>query len=267
MKPVQDHWNAKDYAGNSSAQEKWAQELLAKFSLTGDEHVLDIGCGDGKITSQIAQRVLNGQVCGIDLSPEMIRLAKERYPQDTHRNLSFLQMDAREINLADKFDVVFSNAALHWVDNLPAVLRGVHACMNPGGKILFQLGGTGNAADILCAVDEIIGRPVWKDYFQNFIFPYHFYNPEQCTDWLRETGFTLKRAELIPRDMRHQDKEELKGWLRTTWFPYTNCLPFEVRDHFLEAVMESYCAKHPFDPLGRTHVRMIRLEIEATVCA
>ena len=143
---VPPQWNAEDYAKNSSAQLQWGQELISKLALQGHESVLDIGCGDGKISAQLALAVKNGKVLGIDLSEDMIRFASTQFPPAKYPNLSFQCMDAASIQLPDKFDIAFSSAALHWVKNHLAILHGVHTCLNVGGKILFQMGGRGNVA-------------------------------------------------------------------------------------------------------------------------
>jgi trans-aconitate 2-methyltransferase len=108
-------WNAEDYAGNSLVQFRWAEEMIEKLELTGDESVLDIGCGDGKVTARIAEAVPNGRVIGIDSSESMVRFASDRFPEDVYPNLSFRCMDATQIDLPEKFDIAFSNASLHWV--------------------------------------------------------------------------------------------------------------------------------------------------------
>jgi trans-aconitate 2-methyltransferase len=257
------NWNADDYARNSSAQLQWAQELIAKLSLQGCESLLDIGCGDGKITAQIAHLLPKGTVVGIDLSHNMIRLASEQFPPQGYPNLSFLQMDATAIQLEENFDVAFSTAVLHWIADQPAVLQGVHACLKPGGKILFQLGGRGNASEVFNVIQEVIERPDWKGYYEGFTPPYHFHGPEEYKAWLTNSGFGVKRVELMPKDMQHRGKEGLKGWLRTTWFPYTDRLPTELRDAFMDVAIQSYTAAHPVDDQGNTHVRMVRLEVEA----
>jgi trans-aconitate 2-methyltransferase len=256
-------WNAEDYAKNSSAQQQWAQELIAKLALQGNESVLDIGCGDGKISTQLALAVRNGSVLGIDLSEDMIRLASEQFPAAAYPNLSFLCMDAASIRLPLRFDVAFSNATLHWVKNHRAVLDGVHSCLKPGGKILFQMGGSGNAAGIFDAIGKVLQHPQWQLYFEGFTSPYHFYAPEEYKVWLMESGFRPVRIELLPKDMQHPGSDGLKGWLRTTWFPYTDRLPVEQRDIFLSEVVEAYTSVHPIDSLGNTHVKMVRLEVEA----
>jgi trans-aconitate methyltransferase len=263
MQTAQQQWNAGDYARNSSAQLQWAQELIAKLDLQGCESVLDIGCGDGKISAQLAQAAKDGKVLGIDLSEDMIRLASEQFPSTQFPNLSFLRMDAAGMRLDEKFDVAFSNAALHWVRDHVAVLAGVHTCLKPGGKILFQMGGRGNAAEVFVAIETLMQQSRWQRYYEGFTTPYHFYGPEEYEAWLAASGFRPARVELVPKDMQHQGESGLTGWLRTTWFPYTDRLPVELRDALLAELVEAYAAAHPMDALGNTHVEMVRLEIEA----
>lgn len=263
MQTTHQKWNAEDYAKNSSAQFGLAQELISKLNLRGGESVLDIGCGDGKISAQIAQAATNGKVLGIDLSGDMVRHACAQFPSADYPNLSFLHMSATDIRLPEKFDVAFSNATLHWVKDHVAVLRGVHAILKCGGKILFQMGGRGSVVEISKAMEEVMRRARWQEYFENFTSPYHFYGPEEYQAWLPETGFRPARVELMPKDMQHQGTEGLTGWLRTTWFPYTDRLPANLRDVFLSEAVGFYTQAHPIDAMGNTHVNLIRLEVEA----
>lgn len=263
MEQPQQKWNADDYARNSAAQSQWARELIARLALRGNEAVLDIGCGSGQISAELSDVVQKGRVLGIDLSEAMIEHARGQFPPERYPNLSFLRMDAARIRLSEVFDVAFSNAALHWVSDQHAVLRGVRTCLKAGGKILFQMGGHGNAADVFVAMEKVISQRRWKSYFEGFAAPYHFFRPETYGTWLLECGFRPVRVELIPKDMQHPGTEGLKGWLRTTWFPYTDRLPVDVRDHFLNELIETYTMTHPMDALGNIHVKMVRLEVEA----
>ena len=263
MPSDQQKWNAEDYARNSSAQLQWAEELIAKLALSGGESVLDIGCGDGKITARLARAAQHGKVVGIDLSEDMIRLATESFPPEQYPNLTFHCMNAEDIRFKTAFDIAFSNAALHWTGNHVAVLRGVHACLRPGGRILFQMGGRGNASGVFDAIEAVMQRPRWAPQYERFTPPYHFYGPEEYREWLPACGFQPLRIELFPKDMQHRGLEGLLGWLRTTWFPYTDRLPAGLRAAFLEEVATAYTAAHPLDAHGNTHVEMVRLEVEA----
>lgn len=258
-------WDARDYVAHSSAQQEWARELIAKLGLRGDEAVLDIGCGDGRATALIAERLPKGSVLGVDKSASMIALAAEQFPPAAHPHLTFRQMDATHLVLPRAFDMAFSSAALHWVDDHEAMLRGVRGCLRPGGRLLFQMGGRGNIVEVLAVVDEVIARSGWRAFFDGFIPPYHFHSPKEYQEWLPRAGFCVARAELILKDMRHADHQAFIGWLRTTWFPYTDRLPAELRDAFLDDVAAAYACAHPPDAEGVIRVRMVRLEVEAIV--
>ena len=158
-------WNAADYAANSAAQLIWARELIAQLSLRGDEHILDVGCGDGKVTAELSCAVPKGSVTGIDASPEMIRFARKTFPPGKHPNLEFQVMDARDIRLARQFDIVFSSSVLHWVDDHPAFLRGAAACLCPGGRLVVSCGGKGNAQDVFVALRPEMRLKQWRDFF------------------------------------------------------------------------------------------------------
>ena len=258
-------WDARDYAAHSRGQQIWARELIAKLELRGDEDVLDIGCGDGRPTAAIAERLPEGSVLGVDQSAAMIELAREQFPPATHPNLRFEQMDATRLVLPRAFDVAFSTAALHWIEDHAAVLRGVCACLRPGGRLLFQSGGRGNVAAAFAVVDEVIARSRWRGFFKDFTPPYHFYGPEEWQAWLRDAGFRSRRVELIPKDMVHSGDAALLGWLRTTWFPYTDRVPSDLRESLLSEIFAACATAFPPDEEGAYHVAVIRLEVEATV--
>jgi len=256
-------WDAEDYRDWSSQQKEWGRELLAKLHIKGDERVLDIGCGDGKLTAEIAERLPQGSVMGIDSSEEMIRLASETYPTDTFPRLSWRVMDARRLDLEEEFDVIFSNAALHWIKDHQPVLSGIRRSLVPGGRTLLQMGGRGNASNVVEILAEILGREEWNRYFHHFSLPYGFYGPEEYREWLKEAGLTPVRVELVPKDMVHQGREGLAGWIRTTWLPFTERVPGELRERFIDELVDGYVRRHPPDREGLVHVNAIRLEVEA----
>lgn len=256
-------WNAKDYEKNSRAQLKWAKELIGKLSLTGTEDVLDVGCGDGKITAEIARLLSGGTVTGIDASGPMIDLAEKQYPANRYPNLSFIVMDARNLLFESGFDVVFSNAALHWIKDHKPVVQGLYQSLRPGGKILLQMGGKGNAKQILSIIDHLKETPEWQPYFKEFEFPYGFLDIGDYEPLLLDAGFQIHRLELIPKDMVYDQKDGLEGWIRTTWLPYTQRLPEQKQERFIKEIVRTYVEKAPAAPDGKIHVAMVRLEVEA----
>lgn len=227
-------WDANDYEKHSASQRIWAKELIEKLSLKGTEFVLDVGCGDGKVTAEIARILNNGSVVGIDISNSMIKFAEKKYSKQLFPNLSFQEMDASNITMAESFDVVFSNAALHWIKNHKPVIKGIYNALKPNGKILLQMGGKGNAHSILSTLYEIISSPGWAPYFSNFEFPYSFFGVEEYRTLLISNRFKIIRLELIPKDMIHHNKSDFVGWIRTTWLPYTAKVPADKRDIFIK---------------------------------
>ena len=256
-------WNAQDYAQNSQAQQQWAKELIALLQLSGRETVIDLGCGDGKVTAEIAKIVDHGTVIGIDNSAAMIALAQHQYPQPQHPNLSFQVMDAGNLSFIECFDVVFSNAVLHWLKQHQPVIDGLYRSLKTGGKILLRMGGKGDAAGMRAAIDRVKDSAPWSRYFIDFEFPYTFSAVDEYRVMLEAAGFTAKRLELVAKDMTHDGREGLACWIRTTWLPYTQRLPVDLRESFIEAVCSSYLDQVPLSVDGKAHVAMVLLEVEA----
>lgn len=257
------HWNAEDYRQNSAAQQQWARELIAKLALAGVEDVLDLGCGDGKVTAEIAGRLPQGRVIGIDNSAAMIALANRQYPAGRYPNMVFKLMDARELVFSGQFDAVFSNAVLHWIKDHRPVLEGVFKGLKPGGKILLQMGAKDGVSLFISAVDQVRLSPEWQDYFADFEFPYGFMGVEDYEALLPAAGFQIERVELINKDAVHANREKFKGWIRTTWLPYTERLPEDKKEPFIELIAAKYLELKPMDSEGHVHVPMVRLEVEA----
>lgn len=256
-------WNPEEYSQSSSSQYLWANELLSKINLTGRENILDIGCGDGRITAQIAKVVPNGKVIGIDSSKEMINYARKTFSTGDNANLKFVVMDAESIQLSEKCDLAFSNAALHWVENHKKVLDGVANVLKPNGRLIISCGGKGNAVDVLKIVNALADSAKWKNYFPENFNPYHFYGTDEYAVWLKETGFSYSNLELVPKDMQHKNIDEFVAWIRTTWLPYTQRIPEVLREEFIRETVETYMKFVPPDAAGVVHVKMIRLEVDA----
>ena len=316
-------WNAADYAANSAAQQIWAGELIAQLQLRGDERILDVGCGDGKVTAELARAVPKGLVTGIDASPEMICFARKTFPPGKHPNLKFQVMDAREISFAAlstpgsvgvspastdlrlptgwrgagaprkfmertrlisnsnprspalsplgrgegeemaRFNVVFSSSVLHWVADHPAFLRGAAACLRPGGRLVVSCGGKGNAQDVFVALRPEMRLKPWCKFFRKMEKPYFFHCPAEYEKWLPRFGFKTHTVKLTPKDAVYPGRDRFAAWFRTTWLPYTQRVPEDLREEFIASVVARYLAKHPPDAKGCVRVRMVRLEIDA----
>jgi len=256
-------WNPEDYAKNSDAQLKWARELRENLDVQGNESILDVGCGDGKITADFSKTLPKSRVIGVDSSAEMIAYATHTYATAQYPNLTFACVDARSLNFDREFDLCFSNATLHWVDDHQAFLRGASRALRSGGRLVISCGGQGDAADVLQVFSEVIASRLWRNYFDNFYNPYFFYSDRDYAVWLDKTDFKIERLELVPKDMTHLGQEGLAGWIRTTWTPFTHCIPECKRDDFIADFVETYLERFPLDRNGLAHVRMVILEVNA----
>lgn len=257
-------WDARDYHSNSTMQQQLALALLDTIPLRGDEQVLDIGCGDGKLTAEIARRAPRGSVLGIDLSEEMIGFAMDAYPPAAASNLAFQVCDATRLPFRETFDLAVSFATLHWIADHPAVLRGVERGLRSGGRLVFQCGGRGNLDELTPSAEVVMRAEKWRAYFEEVAMPWSFYGPAEYEDWLLQAGLTPRRVELVPKMARHAGQDGLTAWIRTTWLPYLQRLPEELRSELAGEIAQEYVKSHPPDREGCVQVPMIRLEVEAT---
>lgn len=193
----------------------------------------------------------------------MIEFSRKAFPPGNALNLTFQIMDARQIRFEKPFDLVFSNAALHWVSDHREFLRRAAACLRSGGRLLVSCGGKGNAQDIFVALRPVMRLQRWREFFRKMETPYFFYAPEDYEQWLPNCGFKACRVQLAPKDATYDGREGFAAVLRTTWLPYTQRLPEQFREEFIAAIAERYVAEHPPDAAGRVHVRMVRMEIDA----
>ncbi|MFZ2456483.1 MAG: methyltransferase domain-containing protein [Candidatus Altiarchaeia archaeon] len=255
-------WDPRDYEKSSSAQETWAKELIKKLRLKGDERILDIGCGDGKVSAQLAKNVPEGSVTGVDLSADMLAYAVTKYIDVP--NLGFEAGDASRLKYDREFDYVVSFACLHWIREHVPVLQGIRRSLRSNGRIMLQFGGKGNAAELIKAADDVIAAD-WKEYFQDYTFPWAFYSPGEYRVFLKQAGLKAIRVELIPKDREDAGHEGLASFIRTTWHPYTDRVPEKMRKEFIDAIAEEYIRRNPMDSKGMVHIPMMRLEVEACV--
>ena len=256
-------WDAREYEKHSQGQQKWARELIEKISLKGTENVLDLGCGDGKVTAEISKLVRKGSIIGIDNSAAMIKLATDRHSVAIYPNLSFKEMDAGNLKFDDRFDLIFSNAVLHWVKDQKPVIKGMFKSLKHGGRVLLQMGGKGNAAEIVEVLSELQTEKKWHTYFNGFDFPFYFPGKNEYEALLLDCGLKLNRIELIPKIKDHSGIAALKGWIRTTWLPYTERVPEEKRERFIDIVSKKYIERYSANSNGIINVQMVRLEVEA----
>ena len=125
------------------------------------------------------------------------------------------------------------------------------------------MGGKENADHIIKVMEHVIEQAKWSAFFNDFKFPYGFCSPDEYRAWLTKLEFTSIRAELVTKDMLHENEDKLASWIRTTWLPYTQRVSESKREDFIHAIVTRYIKKYPADEHGRIHLQMKRLEVQA----
>ena len=233
-------WNASGYARIAQLQEAMAVEALALLTLKGTEQVLDVGCGNGKVTAQMAIRVPEGSVIGIDPSADMIAFAASQFPSATHPNLHFESGDARSLPFRDEFDRVVSFNALHWIPDQYTALRSIRRTMKFGSTAQLRLVPAGKRKSLENVIEETRFSPRWASAFKDFHDPYLHWTPEQY-------AAAAERNQFRVRDIRTEDKswdfgsrEAFVAFGMVTFVEWTKQLPEPEKLGFVNDVLDRY---------------------------
>ena len=192
-------WQAKAYHHHSTVQSEAAHKLLYCIEFIGHEKVLDVGCGDGKITATIARRVSTGSVLGIDASKEMIDFAQTKYPQKQYQNLTFLVQDAQQLNYVEEFDIVFSSFALQWVLDHNSFLKAAYDSIKPIGYLAVTI-PLGISFALEQAISELISQVQWSPYFHNFSKSWHFSSEKKFVQLLTNNQFEIVQQAVVSQE-------------------------------------------------------------------
>jgi trans-aconitate 2-methyltransferase len=223
-------WDPVAYDTISDMQLRWGLAVLDRVGLRGDEAVLDAGCGTGKVTALLADRLPQGRVVGVDASPSMIEQARSRVPDE----VELLVADLLELELAEPVDVVFSNATLHWVQDHELLFRRLHDALRPGGRLEVQFGGKGNVAALEAAVQRVTAMPPFAEHLADVALPWHFPTPEETAANLERAGFIDVRCWT---DRITESFDEAHDLHACGVADYFESLPDSLRDRFVDAVV------------------------------
>ena len=208
--PAQD-WDPDQYANNARFVSDLGGAVLDLLAPQPGERILDVGCGDGALTVEIAAR--GADVVGVDASPDQIREANRR-------GLDARVMNGHMLTFEGEFDAVFSNAALHWMRETTQVLAGVHRALRLRGRFVAEMGGAGNVVKILGVMDNVLsamGYPGLRGH------PWHFPSPTGYSVDLEAAGFEVLSIELVPRPTRLPG--DIGGWLDTFCEAFFRVMP------------------------------------------
>lgn len=238
-------WDAASYRAVSALQAWLAEKSLAGLDLRGDERVLDVGCGDGRISAAIATRVPQGQVLGVDASQHMVDFAAATFPPRAHANLRFAVADAAALGLAAEFDAAVSFNALHWVRDTAATLRGLQAAIVPGGRALLRFVPAGPRPSLEDVIEDTCAAARWQRWFVAHQKPFVHPDAAEYAALAARCGFSVERADVVQETWDFGARDAFTRFADATFVEWTRCLPAEQRAAFIGDVLDRYAALEP----------------------
>ena len=233
-------FDGEQYEEVSDHQTEWGMDLMKELNLSGREYILDLGCGDGKLTEQLANMVTEGMVVGVDSSAGMLETARKR----SGDNLHFRQQDVTELDYEAEFDVIFSNAALHWVKNHDKLLAGCYRALKKDGKIRFNFAADGNCSHLYSVVKMVMRKEPFKEEFADFVWPWYMPAVEEYETLVGKTGFSEVKVWGENRDRYFDDREQMIGWIdQPCLVPFLEVLPEEKKESFRDIVVQEMISR------------------------
>lgn len=247
--PSSTDWNPESYSKNARFVSDLGEPLLRLLEPKPGELILDLGCGDGALTAEIGRA--GSAVVGIDASVAQLQAARIR-------RLNVVAMDGQRLAFKRQFDAVFSNATLHWMKQAESVVAGVASCLKPEGRFIGEFGGKGNVETIRAVIHACLrdrGIEPWS------VDPWFYPSPEEYTELLNRSGFTVEYIELIPRPTKLPG--DLRDWLELFAQPFSKALTENQREGYLGEVRR-LLAPLIRQPDGAWIADYVRLRFKAT---
>lgn len=201
-------WDAVSYDRVSDPQVAWAGRVLDRLPLTGDETVLDAGCGSGRVTRMLLERLPRGRVVAVDAAPSMVEQARAALGD----RATVFQSDLQELTVPESVDAVFSNAVFHWVPDHDRLFQRLFAALKPGGRLVAQCGGMGNIERVHAIAREVALEKPYAEHLAGWQGPWNFATPERTRERLLAATFEQVETWLEPSPVHPPESVE---YLRT----------------------------------------------------
>ena len=239
-------WDAATYDRVSNPQVEMAEAVLERLPLSGDETVLDAGCGSGRVTELLLDRLPRGHVVAVDSAPSMIEHAREALPPE---RATVLCQSLTELALDEPVDAAFSNAVFHWIGDHERLFERLFEALKPGGRLVAQCGGKGNIDAFRRLADEVAAEPPYASHMEDFVGPWNYAAPEDTEARLRAAGFEEVRCWLQPWPVSPGDPV---AYARTVCLGnHLEALPEDLRAPYAEEVV-----RRSGEPLVLEYVRL-----------
>jgi trans-aconitate 2-methyltransferase len=244
------NWDGRSYDRISGTMEALGLEVLGRLRLSGDEFVLDAGCGSGRITQALIERLPRGRVIAVDASASMVDAARQRLGLEADIRV----LDLLELELEEPVDAILSTATFHWIADHELLFRRLRAALRPGGRLIAQCGGETNIDMLRGKANEVLSHEPYEAHFVGWHAPWNYAGSRITHERLLAAGFASAECWLTPAP---REPEEPREFLSTIVLgPHVQQLPEDLREPFMDAMLEA---------LGTpVIVDYVRLNIEAT---
>jgi trans-aconitate 2-methyltransferase len=255
-------WDADEYEVLSGPQLGWGLDLLARalksWPLRGDEAAIDAGCGTGRVTELLLERLPRGTVLAVDASSAMVEAAAERFAEDPRVRVECV--DLLQLEVEEPVDLILSTATFHWIKDHPELFEVLARALKPGGRLVAQCGGKGNIALVTKATEEVMDEERFRDYFEGWEDTKEYADPETTRARLKAAGFVEVETWLHEEPTQFGSVEELARFLKTVVLrQHLEELPALDHEPFAVAVAEKVAAVE-YPPV----MDYVRLNILAT---
>jgi trans-aconitate 2-methyltransferase len=233
-------WDAVAYDRLSALQRAMASEVLALLELAGAERVLDVGCGNGRVTTEIATRVPRGEVTGVDSSQSMIDFAVSNMSAEASPNLRFEVADARSLRFREEFDLVVSLNALHWIPDQDRALQSIFAALKSGGRAQLRLVPAGERRSLEEVIEETRLSSKWSGFFPGFSDPYLHLTAGQYASLAESSGFRVLRLNVSDKAWDFESRQSFQSFCSAMLTVWTRHLPEHETPAFITDVLDRY---------------------------
>jgi SAM-dependent methyltransferase len=255
MKTVPREWDAAEYHRLGNPQFEWAMRVLERLELAGEETVLDAGCGSGRVTERLLERLPRGRVIAVDASKNMVDAAREFLAPRFGDRVRFVHADLANLELDQAADVIFSTATLHWVLDHDRLMPRLHRALRPRGRLHAQCGGGDNVRRIRDRSAAILSRPPFAEHFARWREAWYFAWPEETAARLRRAGFVEVETGLEEVLPVLPDSPTYRAFLANVVCPsYLEVLPPPLQDAYLDAMVQAAADDEP--PWSLDYVRL-----------
>lgn len=231
-------WNAPEYHRVSDPQYSWGRAVLERLELRGDERVVDAGCGTGRLTKELADRLPEGQLVALDASARM--LAEARTHLDGAGDaIYFVRASLPALPIAGWADVVFSTATFHWVRNHPELFSNIHRALVPGGILHAQCGGGQNLAQARAPAEAVMCLKRFKQWFADWQPIWEFADHRVTADRLSRAGFEKVSTSLEAAPVTFENETDYRAFVSTVVFRlHLAKLPDDEQPVFLDEIVK-----------------------------